>query len=133
MPEPTKTDTPKVRVVALDHLVLNVADVERAIGWYVDELGLEPVRLDEFRRGEVFFPSARIDEGTIIDFLATEPTGSNVDHLCLVIEATDLDALVASGRFDVARGPSEVFGARGMGRSVYVRDPDGNLVELRCY
>jgi len=133
MREPTKTGTPKVRVVALDHIVLNVADVERAIGWYVDELGLEPVRLDEFRRGEVFFPSARIDEGTIIDFLATEPTGSNVDHVCLVIEATDLDALVASGRFDVASGPSEVFGARGMGRSVYVRDPDGNLVELRCY
>ena len=133
MPEPTKTGAPWVRVVALDHIVLNVADVERAIGWYVDELGLEPVRLDEFRRGEVFFPSARIDEGTIIDFLASEPTGSNVDHLCLVIEATDLDELVASGRFDVARGPSEVFGARGMGRSVYVRDPDGNLVELRCY
>ena len=41
--------------------------------------------------------------------------------------------LAASERFDVASGPSEVFGARGMGRSVYVRDPDGNLVELRCY
>jgi catechol 2,3-dioxygenase-like lactoylglutathione lyase family enzyme len=128
MPEPTK-----VRAVGLDHIVLNVADVERSIAWYVDELGLEPLRLDEFRRGEVFFPSARVDAGTIIDFLGTEPTGTNVDHLCLVIEPTDLDALAASDRFDVASGPSEVFGARGMGRSVYVRDPDGNLVELRCY
>lgn len=123
--------TPKV--IGLDHIVLNVADVERAIGWYVGELGLAPVRLEEFRRGEVLFPSARVDATTIIDFLGTEPTGTNVDHLCLVIEATDLDALVASGRFDVASGPSEVFGARGTGRSVYVRDPDGNLVELRCY
>ena len=122
-----------VRAVALDHIVLHVADVERAIAWYIDELGLEPVRLDEFRRGEVFFPSARVDPTTIIDFLGTEPTGTNVDHLCLVIEPTDLDALAASGRFDVVSGPSEVFGARGMGRSVYVRDPDGNLVELRCY
>ena len=121
------------RAIGLDHIVLNVADVERAVAWYVNELGLEPVRLDEFRRGEVLFPSARIDAGTIIDFLGTAPTGTNVDHLCLVIEPTDLDALVASGRFDVASGPSEVFGARGTGRSVYVRDPDGNLVELRCY
>ena len=122
-----------VRVVGLDHIVLNVSDVEQAVAWYVDELGLEPVRLEEFRRGEVFFPSARVDATTIIDFLATERTGSNVDHLCLVIEPTDLDVLAASGRFEVASGPSEVFGARGMGRSVYVRDPDGNLVELRCY
>jgi catechol 2,3-dioxygenase-like lactoylglutathione lyase family enzyme len=122
-----------VRVVALDHIVLNVADVERAVAWYVDELGLEPVRLEEFRRGEVFFPSARVDATTIIDFLGTDPTGTNVDHVCLVIEETDLDELATSGRFDVAGGPSEVFGARGMGRSVYVRDPDHNLVELRCY
>jgi catechol 2,3-dioxygenase-like lactoylglutathione lyase family enzyme len=122
-----------VRAVALDHVVLNVSDVERAIAWYVDELGLEPVRLDEFRRGEVLFPSARVDPTTIIDFLAAERTGSNVDHLCLVIDPTDLDELANSGRFDVASGPSEVFGARGMGRSVYVRDPDGNLVELRTY
>ena len=94
-----------VRAVALDHIVLHVADVERAIAWYIDELG----------RGEVFFPSARVDPTTIIDFLGTEPTGTNVDHLCLVIEPTDLDALAASGRFDVVSGPSEVFGARGMG------------------
>ena len=121
------------KAVSLDHVVLNVTDVERSIAWYVDELGLEPVRLDEFRRGEVLFPSARIDPATVIDFLGTEPTGTNVDHLCLVIEPTDLDELAASGHFDVVSGPSAVFGARGMGRSVYVRDPDGNLVELRCY
>lgn len=126
-------EPPKVTAIGLDHIVLNVADVERSVAWYVDELGLEPVRLEEFRRGEVFFPSARIDPATIIDFLRADRTGTNVDHLCLVIEPTDLDGLVGSGRFDVASGPSEVFGARGMGRSVYVRDPDGNLVELRCY
>ncbi len=122
-----------VRAVALDHIVLCVADVERALAWYVDELGLEPLRADEWRNGQVFFPSARVDEGTIIDFFPESPAGKNMEHLCLVVEPTDLDALAASDRFDVASGPSEVFGARGMGRSVYVRDPDGNLVELRCY
>ncbi len=39
----------------------------------------------------------------------------------------------ASDEFDVVSGSSEVFGAQGMGRSVYVRDPDGNTVELRNY
>jgi catechol 2,3-dioxygenase-like lactoylglutathione lyase family enzyme len=121
------------RAIGLDHLVLNVADVERSLAWYTGELGLEPVRLEEWRRGEVLFPSVRIDESTIIDFLAATRAGTNMDHLCLVIDTTDLDALVASGRFDVVGGPSEVFGARGIGTSVYVRDPDGNVVELRCY
>lgn len=122
-----------LRVVAFDHLVLDVADVERAVAWYVDELGLVPVRLEEWRRGEVLFPSARIDAGTIVDFLEAPRTGANVDHLCLVVEPVDLDALAASGRFDVVGGPSDVFGARGTGRSLYVRDPDGNVVELRTY
>jgi catechol 2,3-dioxygenase-like lactoylglutathione lyase family enzyme len=121
------------KAVGLDHIVLCVADVERALAWYVDELGLEPLRVDEWRDGTVLFPSARIDAGTIIDFFPESPSGKNMEHVCLVIEATDLDALAASDRFDVASGPSEVFGARGMGRSVYVRDPDANLVELRCY
>jgi catechol 2,3-dioxygenase-like lactoylglutathione lyase family enzyme len=122
-----------VRAVALDHIVLCVADVERALAWYVDELGLEPLRVGEWRKGAVFFPSARIDATTIIDFFPEAPSGKNVEHVCLVIDPIDLDELAASDRFEVASGPSEVFGARGMGRSVYVRDPDGNLVELRCY
>ena len=121
------------KAVGLDHIVLCVADVERALSWYVDELGLEPLRVDEWRNGEVFFPSARVDATTIIDFFPEPASGKNMEHVCLVIEPTDLDALARSDRFDVASGPSEVFGARGMGRSVYVRDPDGNLVELRCY
>jgi hypothetical protein len=75
----------------------------------------------------------RIDAWTIIDLLAGERSGTNVDHLCLVIERTDLDELAASGRFEVVMGPMRVFGARGHGTSVYVRDPDANTVELRTY
>ena len=45
----------------------------------------------------------------------------------------NLDALAASGRFAVVAGPHERFGARGMGRSLYVKDPDGTMVELRHY
>ena len=61
------------------------------------------------------------------------PTGKNVDHFCLVIDETDLQALADSGRFDVVSGPSELFGAQGQGMGLYVRDPDGNVVELRHY
>jgi catechol 2,3-dioxygenase-like lactoylglutathione lyase family enzyme len=122
-----------VKAVGLDHVVLNVADVERSVSWYCEELGLEAVRLDEWRRGEVPFPSVRIDAHTILDLLQTDRTGQNVDHVCLVIEPTDLDAVAASGRFDVAGGPARLFGARGEGVGLYVRDPDGNVVELRHY
>jgi catechol 2,3-dioxygenase-like lactoylglutathione lyase family enzyme len=122
-----------MHVTALDHLVLNVADVRRSVDWYRDRLGLAVERFDEWERGEVLFPSLRIDGHTIIDLLATERTGQNVDHVCLVVDDLDLDAAAASGEWDVHGGPSEVWGARGVGRSLYVRDPDGNVVELRRY
>ena len=128
-----------MRVVGLDHIVLRVDDVERSLAFYVGVLGLEPVRVDEWRAGEVLFPSVRIDDATIIDVLArgegvaADESARNVDHFCLVLEPIDLDALAASGSFDVIGGPTELFGARGQGHGLYVRDPDGNVVELRHY
>lgn len=122
-----------VQARGIDHVVLNVADVERSVAWYVERLGFEPLRLEEWRRGEVLFASVRLTDTFIIDLFANERSGANVDHVCLVVDPLDLDALAASDEFDVVSGPSEVFGAQGMGRSVYVRDPDGNVVELRNY
>ena len=123
-----------VRVVGFDHLVLVVSDVERSLAWYRDVLGLQGERVDEWRRGEVLFPSLRIDDRTLIDLLAGQRTGTNVDHLCLVVEPTALAELAASGRFEVVAGPTDgLFGARGLATSLYVRDPDGNTVELRSY
>jgi catechol 2,3-dioxygenase-like lactoylglutathione lyase family enzyme len=127
--------TRPVRVVGLDHVVLNCRDVEASLRWYTEELGLEPVRAPEWRAGDAPFPSVRVDDGTIIDLLASARTGVNVDHVCLVVEPTDLDALARSGRFDVVGdGPIDgLFGARGLATSLYIRDPDGNTVELRSY
>jgi catechol 2,3-dioxygenase-like lactoylglutathione lyase family enzyme len=122
-----------IRVTGLDHIVLDVADVERSLAFYVDQLGLTPLRVDEWRQGEIFFPSVRIDATTIIDLLAGAPTGENVDHFCLVVEPIDLEALKVSGRFDVVDGPDTRFGAQGNATSLYVRDPDANVVELRHY
>ena len=122
-----------IRVAGFDHLVLNVADVERSLAWYTEELGLEGDRVDAWRRGEVLFPSVRLDGTTIIDLLAAERGTANVDHFCLVVEPVDLQAIADSGRFDVVDGPGTRYGAQGDGTSLYVRDPDGNVVELRLY
>jgi catechol 2,3-dioxygenase-like lactoylglutathione lyase family enzyme len=126
-------DDRQPRVRAMDHIVLICADVDRTLSWYVDELGLAPVRVDEWRRNEAPFPSARVSPDTIIDFIAGSPTDGRLDHVCLVVEPTDLESLAASGRFQVRAGPVPRFGARGMGTSLYVLDPDGTTVELRHY
>lgn len=129
-------EKPGVRVIGFDHLVLKVADVERSLAFYCDRLGLAGERVDEWRRGEVPFPSLRVDATTLIDLLEGAPTGVNVDHLCLVLTSgSDLDDLAVSGGLDVVgAGPADGrFGAQGLARSLYVRDPDGTVVELRTY
>lgn len=123
-----------MQVTALDHIVLVVTDVERALAWYCRELGLSGVRVEEWRQGKAPFPSARVDETTIIDFVPGDADGkANLDHLCLVVEPLDFDALAKAKRFDVVSGPDRRFGAQGDATSLYVRDPDGLVVELRYY
>jgi catechol 2,3-dioxygenase-like lactoylglutathione lyase family enzyme len=130
------------KITSLDHIVLNVSDIDRSLAFYVDGLGLEPVRLDEYRRGEVKFPSLRINEGTIIDLFspkmqpgAATQAGANLNHFCLVVEG-DIDQIVARAgamKATIDEGPIEVFGARGNGKSIYISDPDENRIELRSY
>ena len=126
--------TTELRVTAMDHIVLKCRDIEVTLAWYLGELGLSPVRIDEWRAGDAPFPSVRVSADTIIDLVAVpadqDPKNDRLDHVCLVIEPTDLDALAASGRFDVVGGPGRRYGARGNGTALYVRDPDGTVVEL---
>lgn len=125
-----------VTVTAFDHLVLRCADVDTTLAWYSDVLGLQPLRVKEWRAGEISFPSVRVDAGTIIDLVGRDDQlsgGGDVDHFCLVVDQIDLDALAASGVFDVIEGPATRYGARGTGTSLYVRDPNGMTIELRHY
>ncbi|MDQ1456202.1 MAG: hypothetical protein QOH28_1822 [Actinomycetota bacterium] len=120
-----------MKVVGFDHVVVNTLNTEALLAFYCDELGLEPVRVEEWRKGEVLFPSVRVARETLIDLLPAERTGENMSHFCLVIEPTDLEALAA--RFPGAHRADGLFGARGYASSVYVQDPDGNTIELRYY
>ena len=124
-----------VEIRELDHLVLNVTDVERSLAWYTGLLGLDGVRVDEWRRGDAPFPSVRVSPGCIIDLFAADAVApaSNLNHFCLTATHADVDPIVADERFTVVDGPGQRFGARGDGWSVYVTDPDGTTVEIRSY
>jgi catechol 2,3-dioxygenase-like lactoylglutathione lyase family enzyme len=122
-----------MRVTGLDHLVLNVSDVERSLAYYSGVLGLEAERVEEWRRGDVPFPSVRIDAATIIDLFQAPRDGENLNHLCLVLTEADWHEAIANPGIEISGSPAELYGARGVGTSVYTRDPDGNTVELRHY
>ncbi|MFT5202825.1 MAG: catechol 2,3-dioxygenase-like lactoylglutathione lyase family enzyme [Candidatus Aldehydirespiratoraceae bacterium] len=131
---PPARATPLVEVVGHDHVVLNVADPERSLVWYRDKLGLVSEREAEWRAGEVPFLSLRVNEHTVIDLFVAERTGLNLDHFSMrVADDVDLEVVAASGEFDVISGPSRIWGAQGYGLGLYVRDPDGNTVELKHY
>ena len=125
-----------MNVHELDHIVLRVADVERSLAWYTDLLGLDGVRVEQWRAGDVPFPSVRVSPHCIIDLFAADDPASppnNLDHFCLVVDREDVDAVARDPRFTVVDGPGPRFGARGDGWSVYVTDPDRTMVELRSY
>lgn len=129
-----------LRILGLDHVVVRVTDLPRALAFYRDVLGctlerqLEELGLHQLRAGSALIdlvgvdtPLGRAGGG------APDPDARNVDHFCLRIEPFDEGALRAHL---TAHGvePGDVgtrYGADGHGPSMYVRDPDGNVVELK--
>jgi catechol 2,3-dioxygenase-like lactoylglutathione lyase family enzyme len=117
---------------ALDHIVLRVADIERSIAFYCTAIGC----ILDRRRPEFGLVHLRAG-ASMIDLVSRDtaagPDG-NVDHFCLQIapfeEAALLAHLQAQG---VTLEPpiAPRYGAQGTGRSLYLRDPDGNRVELK--
>ena len=131
-----------VKITEMDHIVLRVKDVEESLRFYCETLGMQSERVDQWKAGEVRFPSARLNADTIIDFFASdqETIGKdgvkNQDHYCMVIEPTDMDELKA--KFEamgvkIQAGPGQRWGSHGDGTSLYIYDPDNNVVELRHY
>jgi len=133
---------PLVKITEMDHIVLRVKDVETSLKFYTETLGLKPERIEEWRAGKIRFPSARINADTIIDLFASdqEPIDKdgvkNQDHYCMVIEKTDMEEL--KSKFEamgvgIQAGPGQRWGSHGDGTSLYIYDPDDNVVELRHY
>lgn len=132
-------------IADMDHIVLNVEDVERAIAYYTGVLELAPERVEAFRVGAAPFPSVRLNATTIIDLFPKSMWAApaviglgreNMNHFCMALTQADWDALrerLAAHGVPIETGPVPRWGARGVATSIYFRDPDGNLVEARTY
>jgi glyoxylase I family protein len=136
----------RINITELDHIVLNVSDIERSLKFYTEVMDLKPERLDEFRAGTVGFPSVRINADTVIDLFPidggqsqqndAEKTAGNLNHFCMVIGTEDFSGIIdylKENRIAIREGPVSRWGARGRATSVYFLDPDGNEIEIRCY
>ena len=129
-----------IKIAGLDHVVIRVADVERSLAFYcgvlgcVEERRVETLGLIQLRAGAGLIDLIDLD-GSLGRAGGGPPDAHahNMDHFALQLEAFDTDALRAhleSHGID----PGEVsqrYGARGLGPSMYIRDPDGNVVELK--
>ncbi|MGE3774721.1 MAG: VOC family protein [Gammaproteobacteria bacterium] len=128
------------RLLGLDHLVLRIVDEARMLAFYRDVLGAhEERRMDEYGLVQLRAGTTLIDLVTIDGKLgqaggaAPGTTGRNLEHFCLRIEPFDAAALRAHLlRHGVAmEDVATRYGADGYGPSIYLRDPEGNTVELK--
>jgi catechol 2,3-dioxygenase-like lactoylglutathione lyase family enzyme len=129
----------------MDHIVLNVEDDEAMVAFYSGLLGLTTERLEEYRAGQVPFPSVRMNADTIIDLFPKRmwsPDGAgfhgrgHLNHFCMVLKQQDWEALLErlqSNNIPLEDGPAPRWGAHGTGTSIYFRDPEGTLIEARFY
>ena len=129
-----------IEIRGLDHVVLRVADVERSMRFYcgvlgcVEERRIEKLGLVQLRAGAHLIDLVGVD--TPLGRAGGGPPDSqarNVDHFALQLDGFDEAAIRAqleAGGVDPG-DVAERYGALGMGPSMYVRDPDGNVVELK--
>ena len=125
----------------IDHVVLRVVDVERALGFYREALGCPVERevaelgLVQLRAGACLIDLVPVDSklGKVGGGPPTRGE-NNLDHFCLQIRPMPQDEIVKQlKRHGIDAGEfSERYGAEGFGPSVYIKDPEGNVVELRC-
>jgi catechol 2,3-dioxygenase-like lactoylglutathione lyase family enzyme len=123
----------------MDHLVLNVRDVETAASWYQRVLGMDREEYGRYRRTALKFGGQKINLRPITATPEEWETGANdrpgAGDLCF-ITAVGSDHVIAHLRecgVTVTSGPVEREGALGPIQSVYCRDPDDNLIEIASY
>jgi len=136
--------------VNIDHVVLWVDSPRNSLSFFVDVVGLRPVRAQDFEDGTAPFPSVRLNDLTILDLmdkstvsLVQDFTGGGnsggrpINHICLSMNAAEYSALAArllAQNVDLIAGGERSFGAQGLAeRSEYFHDLDGNVIEIRHY
>ena len=131
-----------IPIVGIDHVVLRVRDIERALGFYRDVLGLPVERelppevgLVQLRAGKALVDLVAVDS-QIGHAGGAGPgrEGRNMDHFCLDVDPFDegeIRAHLAAHHVPCGETSKARYGARGFGPSIYLRDPDGNTVELK--
>ena len=118
----------KLQLREIDHVVLRVKDMQRMVRFYADVLGAELVAY------RPQFNMTHLRAGSsMIDLVAGEGGGQNMDHFCLRVEPFDEAAILAHLKsHGVALGETRTrYGAEGNGVSIYLTDPEGNQVELK--
>ena len=130
-----------IRLAGIDHLVLRVADLEKMLHFYVDVLGCNVERetpretgLYQLRAGKALIDLITLDGRLgLLGGRGPEKEGRNMDHFCLQVENFDPTTVRA---YLIEKGclvepAQERYGATGSGLSLYLTDPEGNMVELR--
>ena len=129
-----------IQILTLDHVVLRVSDVARSLRFYCGALGCtEERRIDALGLIQLRAGSSLIDlvdvEGPLgkAGGAAPGPECRNLDHFAVEVAVFDEAAIRAHlSACNVEPGDvAERYGARGNGPSMYIRDPDGNVVELK--
>ncbi len=132
-----------VKIDALDHLVINVSDVDRTTAWYRKVLGMEVQVFDpgegKARRTSLHFGDQKINvrpkDADKIDWFTADHVMAGSDDLCFLTTSTPDEVVAHLNALGIAieEGPVARQGARGTLRSVYCRDPDGSLIEISSY
>ncbi len=133
-----------MNVIAMDHIVLNVHDMDTMLDFYINVLGLQGERIEAFGEGKVPFPSVRISADTLIDLFpmpeqsAAPEAGAakRLNHFCMVIEPAEMPEVVAhleAHGVTIDEGPATRWGAHGNATSIYFNDPESNRIEIRYY
>ncbi|MEE2980380.1 MAG: VOC family protein [Pseudomonadota bacterium] len=127
-------------IKCIDHVVLRVADIDRAMGFYCRVLGcreerrVEDIGLYQLRAGAAIIDLVPLDsELGRLGGAGPAAEGCNLDHFALRIEPFDeatLRAHLAARGIDAGEVKAR-YGADGEGPSIYIEDPDGNTVELK--